>query len=133
MSEFAQEETNLSNLNSPPVATVQQIQEEVKKWLEIEGFRREHNEKVKEMRSDQKKIETQIINFMKDNKIPQFDFKNGEGRLSLSTTNNKSQIKPADLATILKNHVNTDQLENIMNNIESARTVKTKSSLKHSM
>ncbi len=127
------EQSEHSNTNTsviPPNSSAkQEAQINVKTWLQLDAQRRHLADQTKEIRSSQKKLEDDIIKFMQSHNLTELTM--GDGKLNLTTTNNKTQIKPTALATILKDKgLNDDQLADIMNSIEASRGIKTNKALK---
>lgn len=117
---------------SPSSYDVEAVKSLVKKWIDHDVEIKRLSRELKGARERRKTIDVQIIEFMENNNIQQFNFPNGYGRLLLSETNSKTNIKPDAMKAVIQSEVGDDKMSAIMEKLNEVREVKTRKTLKHS-
>jgi len=86
--------------------TLEQLKQTVREWVRLDNEIRTLNKEIVSRRNDKKLISKSLINVMRENKLDQFDIK--DGQLMYIKKNKKKPITQAQLLTLLSTYYKDD-------------------------
>ena len=86
--------------------TLEQLKQTVREWVRLDNEIRALNKEITSRRNDKQLISKSLINVMRENKLDQFDIK--DGQLMYVKKNKKKPITQAQLLTLLSTYYKDD-------------------------
>lgn len=86
--------------------TLEQLKQTVREWVRLDNEIRALNTEITSRRNDKKIISKSLIDVMRENKLDQFDLK--DGQLMYVKKNKKKPITQAQLLTLLSTYYKED-------------------------